>query len=86
MDQHAKLESALASFARYYMGNDDPEGLASDLLIILSEVIDTDAIAKPLGQALDDEVEVNQRLDGEEDKEEPDWLTNPCSTMAACHY
>ena len=80
-----QLESALASFARYYMGNDDPEGLASDLLIILSEVIDTDAIAKPLGQALDDEVEVNQRLDGEEE-EEPDWLTNPCSTMAACHY
>lgn len=85
MDPHAKLESALASFARYYMGNDDPEGLASDLLIILSEVIDTDAIAKPLGQALDDEVEVNQRLDGE-DEAEPDWLTNPCSTMAACHY
>ena len=72
MDPHAQLESALTSFARYYMSNDDPEGLASDLLIILSEVIDTDAIAKPLGQALDDEVQVNQRLDGEEEEDEQD--------------
>ena len=83
MDKN-QLESALASFARYYMGNDDPEGMASDLLIILDRFIDVDQL-EGLAEQLTDEVEEAQRLDGEEE-EEPDWLTNPCSTMAACHY
>ena len=80
-----QLESALASFARYYMGNDDPEGMASDLLIILDRFTDVDQL-EGLAEQLTDEVEEAQRLDGEEEEEEPDWLTNPCSTMARCHY
>lgn len=84
MDKN-QLESALASFARYYMGNDDPEGMASDLLIILDRFIDVDQL-EGLAEQLTDEVEEAQRLDGEEEEAEPDWLTNPCSTMAACHY
>ena len=80
-----QLESALASFARYYMGNDDPEGMASDLLIILDRLIDVDQL-KGLAEQLTDEVEEAQRLDGEEEEEEPDWLTDPNSRMARCHY
>ena len=49
------LESALAEFARYYMGNDDPDGMASDLLLILNEYVDTDALYG-LAQRLSDEV------------------------------
>ncbi|WP_339338498.1 hypothetical protein [uncultured Oceanicoccus sp.] len=77
-----QLESALASFARYYMGNDDPEGMASDLLLILDRIIDVDQL-QGLAQQLEDEVSDAKQLDAED---EPDWLTNPCSTMARCHY
>jgi hypothetical protein len=80
-----QLESALASFARYYMGNDDPEGMASDLLLILDRFADVDQL-EGLAEQLTVEVEDAQRLDGVEEEEEPDWLTNPCSTMARCHY
>ena len=76
-----QLESALASFARYYMGNDDPEGMASDLLLILDRIIDVDQL-QGLAQQLEDEVSDAKQ----HDEEEPDWLTNPCSTMARCHY
>ena len=76
-----QLESALASFARYYMGNDDPEGMASDLLLILDRFIDVDQL-QGLAQQLEDEVSDAKQ----HDEEEPDWLTNPCSTMARCHY
>ena len=76
-----QLESALASFARYYMGNDDPEGMASDLLLILDRLIDVDQL-QGLAQQLEDEVSDAKQVD----EEEPDWLTNPCSTMARCHY
>ena len=76
-----QLESALASFARYYMGNDDPEGMASDLLLILDRIIDVDQL-QGLAQQLEDEVSDAKQ----HDEDEPDWLTNPCSTMARCHY
>ena len=76
-----QLESALASFARYYMGNDDPEGMASDLLLILDRFIDVDQL-QGLAQQLEDEVSDAKQ----HDEEEPDWLTDPCSTMARCHY
>ena len=77
----SQLESALATFARYYMGNDDPEGMASDLLLILDRIIDVDQL-QGLAQQLEDEVSDAKQ----HDEEEPDWLTNPCSTMARCHY
>ena len=76
-----QLESALASFARYYMSNDDPEGMASDLLLILDRFIDVDQL-QGLAQQLEDEISDAKQ----HDEEEPDWLTNPCSTMARCHY
>lgn len=76
-----QLESALATFARYYMGNDDPEGMASDLLLILDRFIDVDQL-QGLAQQLEDEVSDAKQ----HDEDEPDWLTNPCSTMARCHY
>ena len=76
-----QLESALASFARYYMGNDDPEGMASDLLLILDRIIDTDQL-EGLAQQLEDEMSDAKQ----HDEDEPDWLTDPCSTMARCHY
>ena len=76
-----QLESALASFARYYMGNDDPEGMASDLLLILDRFIDVDQL-QGLAQQLEDEVSDAKQ----HDEDEPDWLTDPCSTMARCHY
>ena len=76
-----QLESALATFARYYMGNDDPEGMASDLLLILDRFIDVDQL-QGLAQQLEDEISDAKQ----HDEEEPDWLTNPCSTMARCHY
>lgn len=62
------LESALAEFARYYMGNDDPDGMASDLLLILNEYVDTDALYG-LAQRLSDEVSDAVALDGQD---EPD--------------
>ena len=49
------LESALAEFARYYMGNDDPDGMASDLCLLLHEYVDTDALDE-LARHLSDEV------------------------------
>ena len=76
-----QLESALASFARYYMGNDDPEGMASDLLLILDRFIDVDQL-QGLAQQLEDEVSDAKQLD----EDEPDWLTDPNSRMARCHY
>ena len=60
------LESALAEFARYYMGNDDPDGMASDLLIILNEYVDTDELYG-LAQRLSDEVSDNVALDGQDE-------------------
>ena len=60
------LESALAEFARYYMGNDDPDGMASDLLIILNEYVDTDELYG-LAQRLSDEVFDNIELDGQDE-------------------
>ena len=62
------LESALAKFARYYMGNDDPDGMASDLLLILNEYVDTDALYG-LAQRLSDEVSDAVDMD---DQDEPD--------------
>jgi hypothetical protein len=62
------LESALAEFARYYMGNDDPDGMASDLLIILNEYVDTDALYG-LAQRLSDEVSDAVDIDAQD---EPD--------------
>ena len=76
-----QLESALASFARYYMGNDDLEGMASDLVILLEQYV-SDGVLADLAQHLLDEVSDAKQ----HDEEEPDWLTNPCSTMARCHY
>lgn len=60
------LESALAEFARYYMGNDDPDGMASDLLIILNEYVDTDALYG-LAQRLSDEVSDAVALDAQDE-------------------
>ena len=62
------LESALAEFARYYMGNDDPDGMASDLLLILNEYVDTDALYG-LAQRLSDEVADAVDID---EQDEPD--------------
>ena len=62
------LESALAEFARYYMGNDDPDGMASDLLLILTEYVDTDALYG-LAQRLSDEVADAVDID---EQDEPD--------------
>lgn len=59
------LESALAEFARYYMGNDDPDGMASDLLLILNEYVDTDALYG-LAQRLSDEVSDAVALDAQD--------------------
>lgn len=78
-----QLESALASFARYYMSNDDPAGLASDLLLILDRFVDINQL-DGLAQQLADELSDAKQQDKED--QEPDWLTNPCSVMASCHY
>ena len=65
------LESALAEFARYYMGNDDPDGMASDLLLILNEYIDTDLLYG-LAQRLSDEVADAVDIDGQDEPDDPD--------------
>jgi|TARA_R100000030_G_scaffold36430_1_gene27242 hypothetical protein len=64
-----QLDTALARFARYYMSNDDHEGLASDLLLILQEFIpdDLDAISSRLAWRLDDELADIEAIDAEDE-------------------
>ena len=66
-----QLDTALARFARCYMNNDDHEGLASDLLLILQEFIpdELDAISTKLTWRLDDEVNELLAIEAED---EPD--------------
>ena len=59
------LESALAEFARYYMGNDDPDGMASDLVLLLSEYVDLDTL-DGLAQHLSDDVADCVALDAQD--------------------
>ncbi len=82
------LEAALAAFAEQYGKNEDWQGVSSDLLLILGEFIDTDTISHALTARLLAEVASLQQLDleDEEEEDEPDWLTNPNSVMARCHY
>lgn len=81
-----KLETALAAFAEQYGKNQDWQGVSSDLLLILNEFIDVDTISHALAARLLAEVASLQQLDLEDEEDEPDWLTNPCSVMARCHY
>ena len=64
-----QLDTALARFARYYMGNDDHEGLASDLPLILQEFIpdELDAISSRLAWRLDDELADIEAIDAEDE-------------------
>ena len=64
-----QLDTALARFARYYMNNDDHEGLASDLLLILQEYLpdDLDAISGKLAWRLDDELADLEAIDAEDE-------------------
>lgn len=80
------LETALAAFAEQYGKNQDWQGVSSDLLLILGEFIDTDTISHALTARLLAEVASLQQLDAEDEENEPDWLTDPCSVMARCHY
>ena len=81
-----KLEAALSAFAEQYGKNQDWQGVSSDLLLILNEFIDVDTISHALTARLLAEVASLQQLDAEDEEEEPDWLTDPCSVMARCHY
>ena len=80
------LQTVLAAYCKYYGSNEDWEGLASDLLLTLGELIDVDTISFVLAQKLQHQLDELARLDAEDEEEEPDWLTNPCSVMARCHY
>ena len=64
-----QLDTALARFARYYMNNDDHEGLASDFLLILQEHLpdELDAISSQLAWRLDDELADLEAIDAEDE-------------------
>lgn len=82
------LETALAAFAEQYGKNQDWQGVSSDLLLTLGELIDIDTISFALAKKLQHQLDELARLDAEDEEEEdePDWLTNPNSVMARCHY
>ncbi len=61
------LQANLAAYAARYMQNDDPEGLASDLILTLSEYVDVESISYALGRNLGRQVEQLIELDEQDD-------------------